>query len=107
MNDFKKQFGKRVKLYRNLLKYSQETLSEKIGISSHTLSYIERGKNILSFTKLPALCNALEVEPYQLFIETELNSDTERKAAVISLLDKATDKQLGIIYNIVANIINL
>lgn len=106
-NDFKKYFGSRVKHFRNLLGYSQEKLAEKVGISSNTVSYIERGKNTISFTKLPALCNALKIEPYQLFINTNYDSEDDRIKKINELLKTATDKQLAIILNLIINILDL
>lgn len=105
--NLKKLFGARVKYYRNLIGFSQEKLAEKVGISTNTLGYIERGKNNLSAAKLPALCNALKIKPYLLFIDTDsCKIDTKKIDKINELLKIANDKQLGIILNIVANILD-
>ncbi|MBQ8459303.1 helix-turn-helix transcriptional regulator [bacterium] len=106
IKDFKKSFGSRVKYFRNLLDYSQEELAEKIGVSSNTISYIERGKNAISFAKLPTLCTALEIEPYKLFINTTPNTDNEKIEYINNLLKFANKKQLNIIGNLVKDIID-
>lgn len=100
--DFKKQFGQKVKYYRQLIGYSQEKLAEKVGISPNTVSYIERGKNTISFTKLPALCSALEIEPYKLFIDSENVSD--KISEINKILALANEKQLNIIFNLIKNL---
>lgn len=100
--DFKKQFGLKVKHYRQLIGYSQEKLAEKVGISTNTVSYIERGKNTISFTKLPALCTALEIEPFKLFMDTENNDD--KIQSINKILSTATEKQLNVTFNIIKNI---
>lgn len=105
--DFKKIFGSKVRHYRNLLGYSQEKLAERIGISAHTVSYIERGKNFLSMTKIPTLCNALEIEPYRLFINTDADIDADRLDEITRLLKAADNKQLGIILNLLKNILDV
>ena len=103
----KKIFGARVKHYRNLLGYSQEKLAELVGISSHTVSYVERGKNFISMTKLSVLCTALEIEPYQLFIERDFNPDDDKINQINRLLTTASEKQLNIIIGLLHNILDI
>lgn len=105
--NLKKIFGINVRHYRELLGYTQEQLAEKIGISSNTVGYIERGKNSISFTKLPALCNALKIEAYQLFIDKEIPFDVNKIDKINNLLKTATNKQLRIILNIISNILDV
>lgn len=105
--ELKKVFGSRVRHYRNLLGYSQEKLAELVGISSHTVSYIERGKNFLSMTKLSVLCNALEVEPYQLFIDKDFNPDVDKINEINRLLTTASKKQLNILIGLLYNILDI
>lgn len=106
IKDFKKSFGLRVKYFRNLLNYSQEELAEKVGVSANTVSYIERGKNAISFAKLPILCNALEIEPYKLFLNSCIVSDTDKIQNICNILKMANKKQLNIIERIVKDIID-
>lgn len=105
--DFKKAFGKRVKHFRCLLDYSQEELAEKIGVSSNTVSYIERGKNAISFTKLPQLCKALQVEPYKLFLETDIEANETKIEHITNMLKPANKKQINIIARLIKNIMDI
>ena len=105
--DFKKAFGLKVKYYRNLLDYSQEELAEKIGVSANTISYIERGKNAISFAKLSALCNALEVEPYKLFLNTTPDPNLSKIENISNMLKLADRKQLNIIARLIKNIMDI
>lgn len=107
VRDFKKNFGKRVKYYRGLLGLSQERLAELVGISSNTVGYIERGKNSISMAKLPALCSALQVEPYQLFLNDEFVSDINKIDQIHILLERLNSKQLGVLYNLIKNLLDL
>ena len=104
--DFKKAFGAKVKYYRLLNEYSQERLAELIGVSSNTIGYIERGKNPISFTKLPTLCSALKIEPHQLFI-SDLNQNTSKIGKINKMLKTANDRQLNIIANLIKNILDM
>ena len=105
--ELKKVFGNRVKHYRNLLGYSQEKLAELVGISSHTISYIERGKNFISMTKLSVLCNALQVEPYQLFIDRDFSPDVDKINEINRLLTTANEKQLNILIGLLHSVLDI
>lgn len=56
-NDVLDVLGKRVKQARKNLKYTQDYVSENIGISTDLLRSIENGRNIGSITTLLNLCN--------------------------------------------------
>ncbi len=105
--DFKKNFGARVKHYRNLANLSQEKLAEKVGLSPHTISYIERGKNNISFTKLPVLCAALEIEPYQLFINIDNKENPDKIETINKMLKTANARQINILMNIISGILDI
>ncbi len=57
-----KQFGRNVKAERIRLGYSQETLSEKMGVNREYISRIERGIQNMSLLKITVLANYLETE---------------------------------------------
>ena len=106
-NDFKKNFGKKVKYYRNLIGYTQEELAEKVGVSTNTIGYIERGKNIISSTKLPILSEALKIKTYQLFIDINIDENTNKIEKINELLKTANNKQIGIILNLIKDVIDI
>ena len=67
-------FGRRVRYYRELLGYTQEELAVKVGYvagknPSGTISKIERGVMEITQSKVADLAKALQIEPYQLFID--------------------------------------
>ena len=99
------KIGKKLQSIRKMNGFTQEKLAESVGISANTVSYIERGKNSISFSKLPALCNALSIEPYQLFI-TPNKKENNKLNAINKLLEAANEKQINIIYNLISNILD-
>lgn len=105
--DFKKLFGARVRYYRNLLGLTQEALAEKVGISTHTVSYIERGKNLISMTKLPVLCSVLDIELHKLFIDTDFEVEADKVEEINRLLKTANSKQLSIFSELLKNVLEL
>ena len=79
-----------IKRFRKSNDLSQETLSEKAGISPSFLSDIENGKKWGSFETLVSLANALEVEPYELLLppQTNISYDTKRTKDLMNRLRK-------------------
>lgn len=104
MKDFKKQFGAKVRYYRNLAKLTQEQLAEKAGVSPNTIGYIERGKNTIRFTKIPLLAEALGVEIYKLFVFVDVENDPN---ALSKLMETATEKEQAVIVSVIQSILSL
>ena len=79
-----------IKRFRKANDFSQETLSEKAGISPSFLSDIENGKKWGSFETLVSLANALEVEPYELLLppQTAISYDTKKTKDLMNRLRK-------------------
>ena len=96
--NFKKLFGLRIRYLRNLAQLSQEKLAERVGLSTKTISYIENGKNTISFSKLQLLAEGLGVPVYKLFIFADYENHREM---LEKLLISATDKEINAIAEIV------
>lgn len=67
MNNFKKQFGIRIRLLRLQRQMTQEQLAAAANLSIDFLSLIERGRNTPSFASLEKLAQALGVPIKELF----------------------------------------
>lgn len=63
-------FGKNLKYYRHLKGITQEKLAEYINLNSSYVSELENGKYGTTFDKIELIASILEVEPYELFKET-------------------------------------
>lgn len=68
MADIKKQLGQRIKYLRKRKGLSQEQLAEKIGVSARGLGNVETGRYFMAMSNVEKLIDALEIEPYELFI---------------------------------------
>lgn len=68
MADIKKQLGQRIKYLRKHKGLSQEQLAEIIGLSTRSLGNIETGRFFMSMSNMEKLIDALDIEPYELFI---------------------------------------
>lgn len=68
MSDIKKQLGQRIKYLRKRKGLNQEQLAEMIGLSTRGLGNVETGRNFMALSNIEKLIDALEVEPYELFV---------------------------------------
>jgi transcriptional regulator with XRE-family HTH domain len=75
------EIGEKLKNLRNKAGYTQERLSEVIGVSRNQLQKYERGQDALSPEKLQQLANALSVPVQEFFMSSEeaLPLDTAEK----------------------------
>lgn len=103
---FSINFGKRVRYFRNLARLTQEDLAPLLGLEPGTISYIENGKNNISFAKLPKLCEALKIEPWQLFVFDDL-PDVDKINEITKVLESMTDMQLSIVHKLLLDFANL
>jgi transcriptional regulator with XRE-family HTH domain len=61
------RFGLRLRALRVARNLTQEALAAKLGRSTDAVSNLERGKSLPNFETIELLCNALGIEPKQLF----------------------------------------
>ena len=66
---YRQTIGKKIKLARARNNYTQETLAEKLQLSTRYISQLERGIAFGSATTLVNLCNALDINIDFLFFE--------------------------------------
>ena len=66
--DFLKEFGFRIKLYRMRTKLTQATLGEMVDISEHRISQIENGKCNLTLKTVNKIATALKIQAAKLFL---------------------------------------
>ncbi|MBI5888694.1 MAG: helix-turn-helix transcriptional regulator [Deltaproteobacteria bacterium] len=67
MVNSKKLFGIRIKSLRENKEWTQEVLAERMDISAHYISSIERGKENPTFDMLMKFSDALKVDMWELF----------------------------------------
>ncbi len=67
--DIVKVFGTNVKKYRITLGLSQELFAEKCGLHRTYISAIECFRRSISLENIQRIADALEIEPYKLFLE--------------------------------------
>ena len=61
-----------IKRYRDLRKWTQAQLAEKLDISVNFVSDVENGKKWISVATIVKLASVLNIEPYELFKPAEI-----------------------------------
>lgn len=67
--DIVRVFGSNLKKYRTALGLSQEAFAEKCGLHRTNISAIECYRRSIALENVQRIANALEIEPYKLFLE--------------------------------------
>ena len=62
-------FSKNLKKYRNEMGLSQEAFAEKFGLHRTYISALECKKRSIALDNVQKIADALEIEPYLLFVE--------------------------------------
>ena len=70
------QIGKRILKRRKQMRFTQEELSERSGITPQTISYAELGKKALRPENIIKICSALEISTDYLLLGRISDRDT-------------------------------
>ncbi len=71
-----KDFGTKIKAYRELKNLSQEALAEKLDVTSKTISQWENNKSTPKYSSLIMLCKFLEIPENDLLFRQEENNNS-------------------------------
>src|SRR5574344_2233688 len=102
-----KQLGKRVQYLRKSKGFSQEKFAEALNIATTSLSYIETGRGFMTLSTLEKMSEILNVEPYEIFQFTTLETNDEMYDFLLKKLDfiKDDNEKLKTVYNIFKNLL--
>ena len=106
MSQIKELLGKRIKELRLARKLTQEQLAEIINIGAASLSKIEIGMNRPTDENLEKIAQALNVEPYQLYMCYHFKNIDEIKKELHSMINNANENDIRLAYKIFNGIIN-
>lgn len=90
--------GSRIRELRKSAKYSQEQLSEIIGVDPKHMSRIELGKSFSSLDTLEAIAKTFQVDLKDLFDFSHLEPRGNYKEKLDDLLNEANDDKVKLIY---------
>lgn len=95
--DILKTIGKKIKNARLNKGFTQNSLSEKVDISTDLLRNIENGRNIGSIATLINLCNALEITTDFLFADLLEHVDKQYDNTLYSYFKQISPKDRDIL----------
>lgn len=67
MDKFLAGLGENIRFYRKKSKLSQEKLGELAGLSTNTISTLEKGKSFVKYSSLKGIADALNISIFDLF----------------------------------------
>lgn len=82
-----KKVVSRLKAERERQKLSQLELSYRSDVSQNMIAYIESGKRVPSLSTVLKLCNALNINPSELF-QDEYEKKNELKEKIVELVQR-------------------
>lgn len=80
--DIIRVFGSNVKAYRQRIGLSQEAFAEKCGMHRTYISAIECFRRSISLENIQKIADALEIEPYQLLLEIQLEIFSKKERLI-------------------------
>lgn len=106
MSKLKVLLGKRIKEVRAAKGLTQEQLSELTGIGAASISKIESGIYHPTDDNLEKIAEALEIEPYKLYMCKHNKNIQELKEDINSMINNASDDEIRLAYNILNGILS-
>lgn len=88
MKDIKVFIGQKIKAIRKSRGFTQEQLSELVGIEPQSLSYIETGKFAPSPDTLQKLSEVMNVKPYEFYYFDPVCEEEMEKEIIKAIKDK-------------------
>ncbi len=99
--NYLKLFGKRIKELRKKSGYTQEQLSEKLGLFQKQIGNIETGNCFTTMNNLEKLSNIFDVEIKDLFDFEHLQDRKITEKKLINIISKCSDEELKKIYRMI------
>ena len=106
MSKLKKLLGKRIKELRLARNMTQEQLAELVDMGAASLSKIEIGMNHPSDENLEKIADALNVEPYELYMCNHYKDTNDLKNDINKMLENASDDEIRLAYKILNSFLN-
>lgn len=100
-SDIDKIFGKILRDFRKKSGFTQEQLSEELGISLKYISLIENGNNGVKTQTLIKYMNILGITPNTLYKEFLTNSKVKKNIELSEKLDSLSDEKKMFVSSIV------
>lgn len=98
--------GERIKIARKCKRFTQEELSEKMGVSTAFLSRIERGSSHINLNRLSQICSILGITEGNILNGTSVDSSAYLNKEFADLLNSCSSEKQKLIYEMARLISN-
>ena len=98
MESIRKVVGKNIRFYRLSKGITQESLAEKVNVSSTYIGYLERAQKSPSLELISTISKVLEIEPALLLSPPDKGDDELKR--LISLLSGKAPYSVAFVHNI-------
>lgn len=90
MSNYRHEFGKRFRAYREAAGLTQKEVAEKLGYASHVAIFkIETGRQDVSIEKIPAMCRVLNCNALDLLgLHSDNSAPNPEGANIMAEIDK-------------------
>lgn len=105
MSEIKKLLGKRIKEIRISKNLTQEQLSEMTNIGASSISKIESGIYHPSDDNLEKISQALDIEPYKLYMFNHQQDIKKIKQKMYTLIENSNEDKIRLSYKILCSIL--
>lgn len=99
--------GSRLKKFREIKNYTQETVAEKAEITVVYLSKIENGKARPTLDTLSNLCTILDCDLGEILLHSSLESNYYQTSQIVRLFNECTPQIKPIVLNLVEQLSKL
>ena len=100
-----RMIGKRIRLYRESKKWTQEEFAEKVGLSLTYIGMLERGDKIPKLETFIRIANTLEVSADMLLADVLTTGYSVKSTEMTSKLEKLPSDERERIYAVVDTLI--
>jgi len=101
MNSTKILLGKKIRNLRKSKQWTQEQLSEKLGINAKSVLRIESGKTFPTIQNLEKLAEIFELDIADLFVNHYLDDIEKIKEYIYRSIETMTDREIRTVYNFI------
>ena len=99
MSSVKTLLGRKIRQLRKEHNWTQEYLSEKLGINSQSLLRIENGKTFPTVQNLEKIAEIFEIDISELFNNKSFDDISELKKEILSTIKTLDYNKTGVLYN--------
>ncbi|MBQ8459788.1 helix-turn-helix transcriptional regulator [bacterium] len=101
MTSTKVLLGRKIKELRKNKKWTQEYLSEKIGINSKSILRIESGQTFPTIQNLEKIAEIFEIKISELFNNQSLADTEELKKSILNSIETLPPEKIRNLYNFI------